>query len=67
MSIFSARDAETSLSCPQCGAKLHIRRTCHEVYMQCPACEARFPLARFIAQADLAMEHFLEGVYCDRI
>ncbi len=65
--LFAARDAETTLACPDCGALLHIARTCHEVYMHCPACGKKFPLADYIARADDAMEHFLEGVYCDRI
>lgn len=67
MPLFAARDAETTLSCPRCGTPLHIARTCHEVYMHCPTCKTKFPLADYIAQADAAMERFLEGVYCDRI
>ena len=67
MALFAARDAETSLVCPRCGAHLHIAHTCHEVYMHCPACQARFALQEYISQADDAMEHFLENVYCDRV
>lgn len=67
MAFFAARDAETTLVCPHCGAQLHIGRSCHEVYMHCPTCKARFPLKEYISQADEAMEHFLENVYCDRV
>jgi uncharacterized C2H2 Zn-finger protein len=67
MAFFAARDAETTLACPRCGARLHIARTCHEVHMHCPACKARFALQDYNSQADDAMEHFLENVYCDRI
>ena len=56
-----------TVECPTCGAPLHIARTCHEVYMHCPACKAQFPLQDYIRQADEAMEHFLENVYCNRI
>ena len=35
--------------------------------MRCPFCGKRFPLERFISQADEAMERFLEGLYVDRI
>ena len=63
----SPRDAETTLLCPECRRRLHIARTCHEVYMRCPHCEKEFPLRDYIAQADQPMEQFLESVYCDRI
>lgn len=67
MSYFAPRDKETTLSCPHCGGKLHICRSCHEVFMQCPACKRRYPIKDYIANADGAMEDFLENVYCDRI
>ena len=67
MAFFAPRDVKTTLVCPTCGAPLHIARTCHEVYMHCPACKAQFPLQDYIRQADEAMEHFLENVYCNRI
>lgn len=67
MGFFAARDAETSLKCPKCGGNLHIARTCHEVYIICPACRARYELKDHIGQADQAMESFLENVYCDRM
>ncbi len=67
MAFFAARDAETSLACPRCEARLHIGRSCHEVHMHCPACKAQFPLNEYISRADEAMERFLENVYCDRI
>ena len=67
MAFFAARDAETTLACPRCGARLHNARTCHEAYMRCPACKAQFPLNDYISQADEVMERFLENVYCDRI
>jgi uncharacterized C2H2 Zn-finger protein len=63
----SPRDAQTSLLCPQCGQTLHIARSCHEVFMRCPACTAQFPLKEYIARADEAMEDFLEQVYVDRM
>ena len=67
MAFFAPRDVKTTLVCPTCGAPLHIARTCHEVYMHCLACKAQFPLQEYIRQADEAMEHFLENVYCNRI
>ena len=67
MAFFAPRDVKTTLVCPTFGAPLHIARTCHEVYMHCPACKAQFPLQDYIRQADEAMEHFLENVYCNRI
>ena len=67
MAFFASRDVKTTLACPACGAPLHIARTCHEVHMHCPACKAQFPLQDYIRQADEAMEHFLENVYCNRI
>lgn len=66
--VFSAsRDAKTTIVCPNCPDKLHIVRTCHEVFMRCPSCGAEFPLQEYIRQADDAMENFLENVYCNRI
>lgn len=67
MSIFSSRDAETTLSCPECGKPLHIVRSCRETHVYCPSCGRNYPLGDFIAQADEIMERFLENVYCDRI
>ena len=67
MAYFAARQAQTTLDCPECDHKLEIARTCHEAFMRCPACGRRFPLEQFISQADEAMERFLEGLYCDRI
>ena len=67
MAFFAPRDVKTTLVCPTCGAPLYIARTCHEVYMHCPACKAQFPLQDYIRQADEVMEHFLENVYCNRI
>lgn len=67
MAFSAPRDVETTLVCPTCGTCLHIARTCHEVFMRCPACKAEFPLQDYIRQADAAMEHFLENVYCNRI
>ncbi|MBQ7617460.1 MAG: hypothetical protein IJS50_01165 [Desulfovibrio sp.] len=67
MPYFAPRDAETTLPCPTCQSKLHIARSCHEVFMLCPKCKKHLPLAHFIAQADEAMENFLENVYCNRI
>lgn len=67
MSYFAARQAQTTLSCPECDHKLEIARTCHEAFMRCPFCGKRFPLEQFISQADEAMERFLEVLYFDRI
>lgn len=55
MSYFAARQAQTTLSCPECDHKLEIARTCHEAFMRCPFCGKRFPLEQFISQADEAM------------
>lgn len=68
MSFFSAaRQARTSLHCPDCGQALDIRRTCHEAYMQCSACHREFPLAPFIPHMDDVMESFLEQLFADRV
>lgn len=67
MAYFSPRNAETTLPCPECGHRLQISRSCHQVQMSCPACRKDFPLRDFINRADSAMEQFLENVYCDRI
>ncbi|MBD5641299.1 MAG: hypothetical protein HDQ91_02625 [Desulfovibrio sp.] len=67
MALFGARDAETTLPCPECGKPLHIGRSCRQVFMTCPACGKEYPLKDFIGKADAAMEQFLENVYCDRI
>ena len=64
---FAPREARTTVSCPECGEKLDIRRTCHEAYMQCSACRRRFPLAPFISKMDSVMEEFLERLYVDRV
>ncbi len=62
-----AREAQTSLKCPECDASLLIARSCHDVIMRCAACGASYPLRRFIAEADSVMEDFLENVYVDRM
>ena len=38
--FFAPREARTTLPCPDCGANLNIRRSCHEAYMYCPACQS---------------------------
>ena len=60
MAFFAPRDVKTTLACPTCGASLHIARTCHEVYMHCPACKAQFQLQDYIRQADEAIDETLE-------
>lgn len=68
MSFFSApREAHTTLACPDCGADLNIRRSCHEAYMYCPACRKSFELSPFISRMDENMELFLEQLYVDRV
>lgn len=67
MGYFAAREAQTSLSCPACGKKLKIARTCHRAYMVCPSCGQTFPLRDFIEKADEAMEDFLNNCFIDRI
>ena len=68
MGFFSAaRQARTTLPCPDCGQALDIRRTCHEAYMQCSACRKEFPLTPFIPRMDEAMETFLEQLFVDRV
>lgn len=67
MGYFAPRDRETTLPCPDCGEKLHIARSCHEVFMRCPVCKKEYPVKDFISRADPAMEEFMENVYCDRI
>lgn len=67
MSYFSAREARTTVPCPNCGADLYIKRSCLNVAMCCKQCEKSYPLRQFIDKADNAMEVFLENVYMDRI
>lgn len=64
---FAPREAKTTLSCPKCGAKLNICRTCHEAYMRCASCKSTFNLKPFISRMDKAMEEFLERLYADRV
>lgn len=63
----AAREARTTLKCPDCGKALDIRRTCHEAYMQCSVCRRQYPLALFIPHMDDAMEAFLEQLFADRV
>ena len=65
--FFAPREARTTLPCPDCGAALDIRRTCHEAYMHYPACKKSFELSPFISRMDDAMENFLEHLYVDRV
>ena len=65
--MFAPREAQTTLACPLCSANLKIRRSCGEVWLECPCCGHKFPLKDFIAIADSAMEEFLENLYVDRI
>lgn len=67
MAYFAPRSAPTTVTCPQCGGKLDIGRSCTEVHMRCPECKKDFPLKDFIDKADKSMEEFLENVYLDRI
>ncbi|WP_297215630.1 dual CXXC motif small (seleno)protein [uncultured Desulfovibrio sp.] len=67
MSYFAPRQAQTTLPCPHCGKPMLIVRTCHEAHMYCEHCRQSYDLARFITQADDAMETFLAGLYMDRI
>ena len=61
------RKVQTTVPCKKCTAPLSIERSCHEVHMSCPQCGEKAPLREYIAQADEAMESFLEQVYCDRM
>ncbi len=63
----AAREATTSLPCPDCSQNLQIRRTCHEAYMFCPQCQKKIEIEPFIPQMDTAMEDFLENLYADRV
>ena len=65
--FFAPREARTTLPCPDCGANLNIRRSCHEAYMYCPACQKPFELSPFIPRMDESMELFLEQLYVDRV
>lgn len=67
MAPFAPVMRKPALSAPARGPICTLPCTCHEVYMHCPACQARFALQEYISQADDAMEHFLENVYCDRV
>ena len=58
MGFFSAaRQARTTLPCPDCGQALDTRRTCRK----------EFPLTPFIPRMDEAMETFLEQLFVDRV
>lgn len=67
MGYFPPHSAKTTLSCEKCGQPLTVRRSCHEVKLECPACGAEYPLRAYIDKADPALEEFLETVYLDRI
>lgn len=67
MGYFAARQAQTTLPCPDCGQPLLVERSCREAHMLCPGCRRRYDLKPFIAKADEALERFLEGLYFDRI
>lgn len=67
MGYFAPREAQTTLPCPDCGEKLEIARSCHEVFMRCKQCKKTWPIKEYIHNADEAMEQFLENVYCDRM
>lgn len=62
-----ARKVQTTVRCKHCNTPVFIERSCHEVHIFCPTCKKNFSLSEYIAHADEAMEHFLEGVYCDRM
>ena len=66
MGYFAARQAQTTLPCPDCGQPLLVERSCREAHMLCPCCRRRYDLKPFIAKADEALESFLEGLYLDR-
>ncbi len=65
--VSRVRKVQTTVVCKHCGTPLFIERSCREVHMFCPTCGKRFPVAEYIAQADEAMENFLDQVYCDRM
>lgn len=67
MGYFAARRAQTTLPCPECGQALLVERSCREAHMYCDSCRRSFDLKPFIAEADEALESFLEGLYLDRI
>lgn len=67
MAYFAPREAQTTLKCPKCQTPMLIKRSCNEAKMHCASCDTSYPLAKFIGQADEAMEKFLENLYMDRI
>lgn len=65
--VFPSREAQTSISCPNCTAKLHIKRSCQEAYMSCEKCHSQFTMQKFIPLMDDVMEDFLENLHLNRI
>lgn len=67
MGYFPPRQVETTHSCPSCGGKLNISRSCQEVHMSCPHCHKTYPFRDYVKKMDAPMERFMENVYMDRI
>lgn len=67
MPLFAARQAQTTVPCPQCEKPMTIERSCHQVYMRCKECGKTYPIEQYIPKADKAMEDFLDNCYVDRI
>ena len=57
----------TQLPCDACGARVAVKRSCHEVWLHCNACKKDFPLEQYASRMDETLERCLESVYCDRM
>ncbi len=57
----------TELPCDTCGAKISVRRSCHEVWLHCDACGRDFPVTQYAQRMDESLERCLESVYCNRM
>lgn len=65
--VTSRAPRPTTLPCRHCDGRVEARRTCFQVYLQCPNCGASFPVEEYVHSMDEALEDYLENVYCNRI
>lgn len=61
------RSAKTAMLCKRCRQPLEARRTCHQAYLYCAACNEKLDIRDYIQEMDPALEAFLEAVNCDRV
>lgn len=61
------RHAVTTIPCRKCQGPLTAKRTCHEAFLECPACGAKATISEYATAMDEALEAFLEAINCDRV